>query len=541
MTDDVDALIERVSEESGKSIEAIRKKMAERKEKTHGLLSDYGAVYAVAKEFGIDVSETEIKLTDIGSIKPTSSVNVVGRVKVVFSPREFKRKDGSTGRFASISIIDDSGEIRVVLWDQNTEVVKKIRVGDVMMVRNGYAKDNRGTIEVHGGNLSNILVNPANISVKLPEVTENIAKIDDLAEDMPSVTLICRVNAYYPATEFSRSDGSTGKRASIIGEDESGTIRIVLWDSATELDVGEGDFIKLENAYTRKGLNDEVELQAGNRSRIMRSDSKLELPPLEKKTAGKVKIKDIKSDLRNFILESRVLRVYAPREYSKGQLASLIVGDKSGTIRVVLWDEKAAITTDIKDGDAILLKNAYARANLNDEPEVHIGKYGEVVIDDTLKVPTVGQISSSMTTEKSISDLENNDRFIKISGKVMDVEERPLIFMNCGECGKKVQNLGGEWLCDACGMVEASPNMLASVIIEDSSANIRAVAFRDKAEAILGLDLEEAMNLIGESQDEKAPIENAREKIVGTDISLIGRVNYNDFSDQLEFIVEDVA
>ncbi len=541
MTDDVDALIERVSEESGKSIEAIRKKMAERKEKTHGLLSDYGAVYAVAKEFGIDVSETEIKLTDIGSIKPTSSVNVVGRVKVVFSPREFKRKDGSTGRFASISIIDDSGEIRVVLWDQNTEVVKKIRVGDVMMVRNGYAKDNRGTIEVHGGNLSNILVNPANISVKLPEVTENIAKIDDLAEDMPSVTLICRVNAYYPATEFSRSDGSTGKRASIIGEDESGTIRIVLWDSATELDVGEGDFIKLENAYTRKGLNDEVELQAGNRSRIMKSDSKLELPPLEKKTAGKVKIKDIKSDLRNFILESRVLRVYEPREYSKGQLASLIVGDKSGTIRVVLWDEKAAITTDIKDGDAILLKNAYARANLNDEPEVHIGKYGEVVIDDTLKVPTVGQISSSMTTEKSISDLENNDRFIKISGKVMDVEERPLIFMNCGECGKKVQNLGGEWLCDACGMVEASPNMLASVIIEDSSANIRAVAFRDKAEAILGLDLEEAMNLIGESQDEKAPIENAREKIVGTDISLIGRVNYNDFSDQLEFIVEDVA
>jgi replication factor A1 len=222
-------------------------------------------------------------------------------------------------------------------------------------------------------------------------------------------------------------------------------------------------------------------------------------------------------------------------------MASLIVGDSTGTIRVVLWDDKAKLVGGLKEGDAVQLKNAYARPNLNEEPEIHIGKYGDLAADASLAVPTVGQISSSMTQEKKIADLEANDRFVKIKGKVVDVEDRPPIYMTCGECGKRVQNLGGEWLCDSCGMIDANPNLLASIIVEDASANIRAVAFKERAESLLGMDLEEVMNLIGESQDESAPAKAAREKIVGKQITLIGRVNYNDFSDQLEFIVEEIA
>jgi replication factor A1 len=541
MSTDVEALIDRVSKETGKNTDEIRKKMAERKEKTHGLLSDYGAVYAVAKEYGIDLSESELQLTELDSLKPASSVNVAGRVKIVYSPREFQRKDGSTGKFASVVLLDASGEIRVVLWDQNTEIVKKLRIGDVLLVRNGFAKENRGVLEVHAGNLSNMVMNPVNLQVKLPEIEENLVKVSSLVPDMPSLGLVCRVNSYYPQTEFTRSDGSTGRRASFIGEDETGTVRAVLWDSSSDAGLSEGDFVKLENAYTRAGLNEEVEVHAGNRSRVLKTEVKLDLPPLEKKSAGKIRVSEVTTELRNFTLDARVLRVYEPRAYSKGQLASLIVGDDSGTIRVVLWDEKAEIAGELKEGDAVQLRNAYARPNLNEEPEVHVGKYGEVVVDSSLSVPTVGQISSAMTQEKNIIDLENNDRFVKIKGTIVDVEERPLIYMTCGECGKRVQNLGGEWLCDSCGMIDANPNMLASIIVEDSSANIRAVAFREKAEGILGLDLEEAMNLIGESQDELAPIKVAREKIVGKEVSLIGRVNYNDFSDQLEFIVEEVG
>ncbi len=538
---EVDELLNKIVEESGKPVDEIKEKMRERKEKTHGLLSDYGALYAVAKEYGIDLSSGETSVTPLADVQPANSVNVIGRAKTIYSEREFSRKDGGKGKFASVVIVDGSGERRVVLWDQNTAAVKKLHVGDILLVKNGYAKDNRGQIEVHAGALTNLVINPQNVTIELPEVSERIDSISALDPGLPSVNVTCRVDTYYPKTEFKRSDGSTGSRASFIGEDETGTIRVVLWDPLSETELKEGDIVKLENAYTREGLNGETELQAGSRSRIVKSDAKLKLKPLEKKTAGVVKVSDVKPDMKSLTLEARVLRVYEPREYSKGMMASLIVGDETGTIRVVLWNEQSKVANELKDGDAVRIKNGYSRANMNDEAEVHVGKYSEVTVDSGIKAPSVGEINELLTEEKSIIDLDASDRFVKVKGRVVEVEERQMFYMTCGECGKKVQNLGGEWMCDECGVVEGSPNMILSIVLEDDTGNIRAVAFRDMAEKLAGLDAEEAMNLIGELQDELAPLAKARENLGGSEITVMGRVNYNEYSDQLEFIVGEVV
>ncbi|MCX6695474.1 MAG: OB-fold nucleic acid binding domain-containing protein [Candidatus Altiarchaeota archaeon] len=540
--DDVEELVKKVSSESGKSAEEIKKKIAERKEKTHGLLSDYGALYAVAKEYGIDLNERELQATNISELKPLSSVNVIGKVKTVFSAREFTKKDGSNGKFASAVIIDETGETRIVMWDQNSDVVKKLHIGDILLVKNGYVKDNQGRIEVHAGGISTLTVNPPNVKIKLPEIEEKIDQIKSLNEGNPGVNIICRVTNLYPSTEFSRADGSTGKRASFTAQDESGTIRVVLWDNATSMEMKEGDIIKIENGYTRTGLNSEVELQAGNKSRIIKSDAKLKLPKLEpsKQQGGLIKIAEITPDIRNLTVEARVMKVYEPREYSKGSMASLVVGDATGTTRVVLWDDKSAIAKELSVGDSIRIKNAYSRANMNNEPEVHVGKFGEITVDSTIKVPSLDDISISLTEEKKIADLEINDRFIKVTGKIVDIEDRPLVYMTCPECNKKTQNLGGEWMCESCGMIDPNPNMVASIVVEDDTGNIRAIAFKDKAEKIMGMDIEEAMNMIGETQDEGSPLKQVREKLAGKKITLTGKVNYNDFSDQLEFIIDEV-
>jgi len=44
------------------------------------------------------------------------------------------------------------------------------------------------------------------------------------------------------------------------------------------------------------------------------------------------------------------------------------------TIRAVLWDDKAKIALELKDGDAVRLRNVYSKANMSQEPEVHVGK-----------------------------------------------------------------------------------------------------------------------------------------------------------------------
>jgi replication factor A1 len=538
---DAEKLIEKVVAETGRKPKEIRDKMNERKEKTHGLLSDYGAIYAVAKEYGVDLTEGELVITELAKMKPSSSANIAGRVRMVYSEREFSRKDGSKGKFASVIIVDGSGETRLVLWDQNTAVITKLRVGDTVLVKNAYVKDNRGQMEAHAGALTSITVNPTNIQAKLPEIAERIDAIGKLTAGLPSVNVVCRVSSYFPKTEFQRSDGTKGSRASFMGEDESGTIRVVLWSPLAEVELNEGDIVKIENGYTREGLNGVVELQAGSKSRIVKTDAKLKLKPLTEKREGSVKVSEIKPDMKSITLEARVMQVYQPREYSKGMMASLILGDSTGTIRVVLWDEKAKVASELKEGDSVRLKNAYSRANMNQEPEVHVGKYSQVSVDSGIKVPTAGEINEIMTEEKSINDLDQSDRFVRIKGKIVQVEDRPLIYMTCPECGKKVQNLGGEWMCEEDGLVEGLPNMIASIIVEDKTGNIRAIAFKDKAERILGMDLEEAMNLMGETQDEAAPLAQAKTKIVGKEIALLGRVSYNEYSDQLEFIVSETA
>jgi replication factor A1 len=538
---EVKEIIERVINESGRKEEEIRAKMNERKEKTHGLLSDYGAIYAVAKEYGIDLNENETPTTKLNNLKASSSVNLLGRVKTIFSEREFARKDGSKGKFASVGLVDESAETRLVLWDQNTAIIGRLHIGDVLSVKNGYVKDNRGQVEVHAGPLTNMVINPPNSAAKLPEVAQRTDTIKGLTPGMPSVNVVCRVSSYFPMTEFTRSDGSKGSRASFIGEDETATIRVVLWDPLSETKLTEGDVIRIENAYTRAGMNGETELQAGSRSRINPSNAKLDLKPIVKKTETILRISDIKPDMKGIDLDARIMRVYPPKEYSKGTMASLIIGDSTGTIRAVLWDERSQAAAQMREGDAIKVKNAHSKAGMNQETEIHLGKYSQILADSKAKVPTAGEISNMMTEEKKIADLDSNDSYVKIKGKITQVEDRPLFYTTCSECGKKVQNIGGEWMCEVCGINEGTNNMMASIIVEDVSGNIRATAFKDKAEKLFGTDVEEAMNTIGETQDEKAPLKQAREKLTGKEVTLTGKVTYNEYSDQLEFLINEIS
>jgi replication factor A1 len=540
---DVNSLIQKVSDESKLSLDEIKNKMRERKEKTHGLLSDYGALYAVAKEYGIDLSEDGIQLTDITAVKPQNSVNLYGRVSMIYSPREFKKKDNTTGKFASVLIVDKTGELRIVLWDANTELTKQVRVGDTLLVRNGFVKtNNRGAIEVHAGSLTTLAVNPKGMTLDLPAFEEKINKIADLKGDMDSVTIVCRVNSLYPPAEFKRQDGTSGKRASFIAQDESGTVRVVLWGDNADAALSDGGYVKIENAYTRIGLNSEVEVQVGNRSRVVPSDITLSLPALEKKTIqGELQIADVKPDLKGFSTVGRVVRVYPPRDYANGKMASLILADKTGSIRAVLWNEKSDIASELKEGDAIKITNAYAKANLSSEPEIHVGKYGDVLVNQGIEVPPMEELGKLAMTEKKITDLENNEKNVRIIGQIVEVNtERPVMYMTCSTCGKKVQNLGGDWFCDSCGSVEPTPNMVLSLIVQDETGNVRAILFKENAEKLAGMDVEEAMNMVGELQDESAPVKQIKEKLLNKEVKLSGRAKFNEYSGQLEFMVDSV-
>lgn len=83
-------------------------------------------------------------------------VDVIGKVLEISEPREVRsRFGGGTFRVAEAMISDETGTIRLVLWNDQIEQVK---VNDTVKIENGYTKSFRGEIQVNVGRYGKLTV-----------------------------------------------------------------------------------------------------------------------------------------------------------------------------------------------------------------------------------------------------------------------------------------------------------------------------------------------------------------------------------------------
>jgi len=550
---DIERRVKKVSEASSLSEKEVRGLIEKKKEEAAGLLTDHGAVYALEKEYGVaGEAEERTEYTPLSELKSgVNNVNALGVVKEVRPVKKFQTEKRS-GQFARLVLADGTGEVPVVLWDKTAEIVQsdKIKPGMVIAIRNGYTKDSLNkTPEVHVGGLSRIIIDPKNIDTKLlkglPKVTENIRKISELKEG-DIATIQGRALYLYPKSEFQRKDGKMGQRSSMIAEDETGKIRIVLWDSNADAisNFAEGDVVKVEGAQVRGG-NRGLEIHVGSRGRILPSDAKLSLPAVQ--TESKTyKVAELQPDMQSVVVSGRVMRVLPIKEFVSGdrtgKMASVIIVDETGITRAVFWGEKAEQLKDLSQGDIITLRNGYTKQSMNGDIEVHIGQRGSMQVNPgDVQIPEVSALMSKHATEKKIADLEPDERNVKITGKVEDVDENKMVFEICAECGARVENVAGEWMCDVCGETSPAYGMVVSCGFSDGSGDVRTVFYRDAAEQLTSLSVEEALNMIGQSGNEMEPINTIRERLAGRRFELVGNVRYNDYQDKLELMVSSLT
>ncbi len=546
-----DARIKKISEASGLSVDEVKGLIEKKKEETAGLLTDHGAIYALEKEYGISHEEGgRMDFTKISDIKPNeNNINIVGVVKEVRPIKKFQT-DKRSGQLARVVLADDKGETNVILWDKLAELVNtsKLSLGKIVIIKNGYTREGLDKKpEVHVGNLGRIIIEPKNIDPELtkqfPKIEEKLTKIGELKENEVASTQ-GRVLYIYDKSEFDRPDGRKGQRASMIIEDETGKLRVVLWDSNADLisRFSEGDVVKIENGQVRQG-NRGLEIHIGNRGRVLPSDAKLDLPEMEE--AKIYKLAEMEEGLQNVNVAGRVMRILPIKEFTSGnrtgKLASLILIDETGILRAVLWNEKADHVKKIKQGDTVLIRSGYTKPSLTGEMEVHVPSRGSIHINpENVKVADITTLINKHAEEKKISDIKPDDRNVRIIGTIEDVDESPIMFEICRECGSRIENVAGEWLCDICGEAEPAYGMVISCGVSDGSGDIRAVFYRDLAEQLTGLSVTDALNLIGETGDELAPVRQVRDGIVGKSIAITGNARYNDYQDKLELVVSSL-
>lgn len=142
------------------SRKGLMTRIAKKQQELSGLVSKEGAAHLVAKDLGLDLlGETRRRLEIKNIVSGMRNVNVVGRVFKISNVVEFKRQDGSAGRVVNIFLADNTGCIRLPLWDTQVKIVEDetVKVGDVIQVMSAFARENVfGDVEMNLGKYSSI-------------------------------------------------------------------------------------------------------------------------------------------------------------------------------------------------------------------------------------------------------------------------------------------------------------------------------------------------------------------------------------------------
>jgi len=84
------------------------------------------------------------------------NVDVSGSIKEISEPRTFD-KYGRQLKVATAVLFDESGEIKLTLWNQD---IDRVKVGDSVKITNGYVNEFQGEKQLTTGKLGKLEVNP---------------------------------------------------------------------------------------------------------------------------------------------------------------------------------------------------------------------------------------------------------------------------------------------------------------------------------------------------------------------------------------------
>ncbi len=528
------------------------------------VINDEAAAMIVARELGVDLlqdsSRGQFRVEDITEDK--RNVALIARVIRLDTMRTFRRRDGSEGRVASLLVGDSTGTIRVVLWDDMTRAISEghINKGDVVQIRGGYVKKGlRDSLELNIGRMGSIRVledyelEEFNTELALPEST----KIKDLTEGMYDVTVLAKITRVFNLSTFIRkSDGSEGKVLSVIGADDTGSIRIVFWDDFAEQmrDVQVGEVIRISGAYTRSSRDGAVEVHSG-RSAVIERRIEGELESVEisadagfSESLGLRRIKELTPDMRDVDVEGKVVRMFPAREWKKdereGKVQNIIVVDEDlQELRVTFWNEAVDKVAELQVGDVIRICHAYTKER-EGSIELQAGRRAEIEInpqDSNLMELDVGNLSKqtfmvAKPVEIKEIDEELDGKTVEIRGIIVTMSQTRPIYLACPKCNKKVNEDRGKHFCPTCGEVEQPDYRFAySIRVDDGSETIMVTLFGNTAERLMSISAREASELIERGKGgEMSPTELLQDRILGKFVLIRGRVSRNRLRNELE-------
>jgi ssDNA-binding replication factor A large subunit len=217
-------------------------------------------------------------------------------------------------------------------------------------------------------------------------MTSTDLTLKDLYIGANDITIVARVLAVYPISEFNKKDGGTGRYRKVTLFDRDNQSKLTIWDDNPDAmklyGISADTPVRVLNGYVRQGLDGKPNLNIGKKGKVeLLEDEKL-VSRLEPLTKLSKKVGEIGDSQTLAAVEGRCgtdsrTSTFSRKDGSSGSLTQFeLRGDsEKDRIRVVVWD---AIGLEVKAGQAVLVTNLRVKKNLNGEDELH-GDKGTLV------------------------------------------------------------------------------------------------------------------------------------------------------------------
>ncbi|WP_311173040.1 single-stranded DNA binding protein [Halobellus ordinarius] len=340
-------------------------------EQMGGLADEETAAMLLAHELRDDEVE------GVADVAPgMDEVKFLAKVTKIGELRTFERDgEDEDGRVVNVDVADESGRIRITMWDEMAEdALERLEVGQNLRVA-GRPKEGYNGVEVDVDK-----VEPAPDAEVDVEMRDSY-RVEDLALGLSDVNLQGRVLSTDSVRTFDRDDGSEGRVANLTLGDPTGRIRVTLWDEKADLatEFAAGDSVEVVDGYVRE-RDGTLELHVGNRGAVEPIEAEIEYVP-DTRDIGSLELGET-VDIAGGVIETDPKRTFDRDDGSEGQVRNVRIKDETGDIRVALWGEKA--DDDIDLADYVVVTDAEIQDGWQDDLEASAGWQSTVsVMDET--------------------------------------------------------------------------------------------------------------------------------------------------------------
>ena len=418
----------------------IEEKIKQKKEKIGaGYLTDQGAIFLIASDFGISLSEPlkiEMRLKDL--YVGAKEISLETRVLNMSPAKQFSRKDGSPFYLRTMTVYDTNATASVKLWDEKANIpgIENIKPGDLIKIIKAYVKsDLNGEPTINVGSGSNL--EAIDIESDIPDIDSITKDVSESKEGQKDLVLSGIIDGMITGMEFTNSRGQPGKalRMRLKGKDGN-AMKVVLWgqdESVIPNMISQDAKVRLLGVKVRSG-NQGMEIH-GNESTIIEIEGGKEIEPI-------------------------ITRIISISTNENGKKMILGVDKNKNLLNISDFSNSTNI---FNEGDVIELM-----------PSKVYGK--SITLDDNSFVRKLDEdntISSLSKLRTKINDVKVDENYC-IEAIVLKVPER-----------REVQTKSGESIA------------LSEIFVEDDTGQIWVKGWRNQARLIEKCELGEIISITG--------------------------------------------